>query len=391
MANWTLLRALGFAIKSRLWNYEMNAIDEYLVKTPNFSDGSTHTATGVVTLAGAGMHVSGAFTADSAAITISSGKTLTIASGGTITTISGSTSTFAGAATVTSTWAFSGAGKATFAGSTAWDITAGTSYVRAGAVISVFGAVSIDAGGAFTSSDPTVTGSWDGVWTFSSSSQTDFNTSATLNIFTTAATIKPGAKVTVDGSGGSVAEILFSGANAKLNINNGQFIAQGASSVAITGTSTLSVFGTVAITLGSSTTTTDASTRTRSGPETLNGNNATTSYRQVFPSNATQTLTVEHGDTFYCPSGVNADITYTLAQPSPIKALRAKFKRKLSGTETGDIWIATHTGPTNIVRFNVGNTTEAGAEVEYNVAASRWEPLLWSGNVGGTSTPGQPT
>jgi hypothetical protein len=71
MANWSLLRAFGWALKSRLWHYEMEAFDDWNTKVPNFTEGSSHSTSGDVVLdglAGTKLWVKTGFRADKATI-----------------------------------------------------------------------------------------------------------------------------------------------------------------------------------------------------------------------------------------------------------------------------------------------------------------------------------
>jgi hypothetical protein len=389
MANYVLQWASGVPYLSILPSEKVENIDEFLTKVPNFQEGSAHITSGTVSIDGGAslvFWVKGGFRADSALITVPSAKSITFKSGSDFIAEPGSDLLIEGDTIIDADVAVQG-------GLFTWQADAnvnfysednyflqGSGLIFSGLLgniaqlnigqysrmfVSNTGAIDLDSGSDIT---------------FKSGSLTALNTGAFFNVYTTLFAVKPGGKITVDGSG-SVAQIIFDGGNALCTLQDG---------AELTTINALVAFSTgTTFTLTSSCTTSDASTRTRSGPEILSGNGASTRWRQQHPSNATQTLTVQNGDTFYIPTGVSADITYTLAQPSPVAAIRAKFKRKCSGAEAGAVFLATHSGP-NIVKFNQGNSTEAGAEVEYNVSASRWEPLLWSGNVGGSVTPGQP-
>lgn len=67
MANWTLLRALGFALKSRLYSAEMEDVDTFLTKVPNFAEGSDHSSSAPVKLGGSGLWLYGPFRSDDVA------------------------------------------------------------------------------------------------------------------------------------------------------------------------------------------------------------------------------------------------------------------------------------------------------------------------------------
>jgi len=83
MANWILKGP--YAFKEKLPSADVNDMDTYLTKVPNWVDGSDHTASTQVILRGAGLYVIGAFKADSAEVIIPSGKSFTSASGSTFT------------------------------------------------------------------------------------------------------------------------------------------------------------------------------------------------------------------------------------------------------------------------------------------------------------------
>lgn len=83
MANWSLQGP--FPYKSVVPSNWATDLDEYLTKVPNWIDGSDHTAASQVILRGAGLYVVGAFRADDAQVTISSGKSFIAASGATFT------------------------------------------------------------------------------------------------------------------------------------------------------------------------------------------------------------------------------------------------------------------------------------------------------------------
>jgi hypothetical protein len=152
--NWPLLRALGWTLKSKLASAEMQAIDEWLVKTANFDDGSTHDITDYVEVvsstATGGLKIIGdaAFEATSAEITIPLGKQL-IAESGSTTTLDGDVSIggdatleSGGSFTVNADFTWNGTAKAIFDGSNAWQINDGaTATVQAGGIVDVLGSV----------------------------------------------------------------------------------------------------------------------------------------------------------------------------------------------------------------------------------------------------------
>lgn len=86
----------------------MATVDALLYKALNADDGGTWSPSAVITLGGAGLTVTGPFTANNASITIGSGKTLTIASGGTFITALGSTTTLNGDGTLSGSLAVDG-------------------------------------------------------------------------------------------------------------------------------------------------------------------------------------------------------------------------------------------------------------------------------------------
>lgn len=82
MANWSLVGP--FPYKSKVPSDWANDLDTYLTKVPNWMDGSDHTTSGSVILRGGQLYVVDDFRADSARITITTGKSLTVNSGGAV-------------------------------------------------------------------------------------------------------------------------------------------------------------------------------------------------------------------------------------------------------------------------------------------------------------------
>lgn len=387
--NYTLQWLSGVPYLSALPSANIQVIDEYLTKVPNFAEGSAHLTSGTVSLDGGAslvFWVKGGFRADSALITIPVAKSITIQSGGSLVADSGSTLSIAGSTSVTGDVDFS-IGTTSFLVGSSCEVFSDAFQFLQGSFLSFNGApgdlaqLNMQADSRlFLSSGGLLELETGALFKLKSGSTATIKSGAFFVVESDDFTVL-GGQITVDGSGAPVSELLATGANAAIVVENSAALSVSGASFALSSSATFS--------LASSCTTTDASTTTRSGPELLSGPDATTAYRQVYPTNASQTLTVQYGDTFYCPTGVGANITYILAQPSPIRSVRAWFKRKLAGSEPGDVTLSTHGGPTPIVKFNQGNSTEAGAMVEYNIAAGRWEALSWCGNVGGT-IPGQP-
>lgn len=98
MANFALIRALGWALKSKLLHSEMAQIDSDRTKAPNFAEGSSHISTGQVILHGLGAEITPLVSTD-ADLTIGSGHKVDFLSGANLYFESGSTGTVKSGAT----------------------------------------------------------------------------------------------------------------------------------------------------------------------------------------------------------------------------------------------------------------------------------------------------
>lgn len=130
MANFPILRPSGWSYLSKLKSAEMQAIDEALVKVPNFVDGSSHIAAALVILGGAGMRFTGTLEATQAGdITVGASKSITWPNLASLITQAGSVTLLGGNGTITGTLTVTGSGKLQFE-SVGEVIAGGVLYVR---------------------------------------------------------------------------------------------------------------------------------------------------------------------------------------------------------------------------------------------------------------------
>lgn len=339
MAVWPLLRALGWTPKTRFYAAEAQAFDEWNAKVPNFQEGSSHTGTGEVLLAGTGgFRCTANFTATKCQLTVPTGKTIELTGTGAIN--AGSTSTITGsagaqilgafrlgtAATLTCNGTAGGGNQATLAmgqysacthasGST--DVySSGSSLTCSSGTI-----LALTFGGGGASGTCEFTGATAAcVW--QSGAFASFFAGSHLNINTALMTLGDNAVCTVNGSSGNVAQMIFgqystcalqsgagftcasgsiftlgSGAFVTINIGksgnagalnlgadcNTTFEAISSTTHASTSTETYAdgsvVTDSSTRTITSNSTVSDASTRTRTGPLIKSGVNAITGQR----------------------------------------------------------------------------------------------------------------
>lgn len=125
----------------------MELLDAAQFKAINGDDGGTWAPAEVITVGGAGLTVTGPFTASNASITIPSGKTLTIASGGSFVTASGSTTTLGGAATLNATLTVSSTGKILVASGGVLEVASGGAMdLKGGMTVYNTGAIQVLSG-----------------------------------------------------------------------------------------------------------------------------------------------------------------------------------------------------------------------------------------------------
>ncbi len=107
MANFPLLRALGWALKSRVLSSELQAWDAQFTKCPNFADGSSHIATNQVILHGAGAEITPLESNDLTAV-VPSGSSITFQNGSILMIESGTIATLRSTLTVDHTSTYTG-------------------------------------------------------------------------------------------------------------------------------------------------------------------------------------------------------------------------------------------------------------------------------------------
>lgn len=104
MANITRIRLPGGWVPgSTVLAAELEALDAARPKVPNFSEGSSHAPTSPVYVGGQGIWVTGAFQADSAKITVTTGKYILLNSGSFLTAALGSTTNLNGSVALNNT------------------------------------------------------------------------------------------------------------------------------------------------------------------------------------------------------------------------------------------------------------------------------------------------
>lgn len=215
MAVWPLLRALGWTAKTRLFAAEMQTVDEFLVKVPNFQDGSTHNGTGAVTLAGTGGLVCTApFTGTQCQITVPTGKTIELTGTGAIN--AGATSTINGASGAqvlglfrlgpNAVWTCNGS-----AGNVAQVIYGqySTCVFSSGSAISCSSGSSFTLGSGCTVAVTVGGGGNPGSVTIGAAGALNVSAVGQLNINTAFATLGAGAVLTCNGVLGNVAQVIF--------------------------------------------------------------------------------------------------------------------------------------------------------------------------------------
>lgn len=215
MANWTLLRALGWTAKTRLYAAEMETIDTWLVKVPNFQDGSTHTGTGAVTLAGTGGFVCTApFTGTKCQITVPTGKTIELTGSGAIN--AGASSTITGSSGAQILGAFR------LGPDAVWTCNGSSGHV-AQVVYGQYSTCTLQSGAGFTCNSGSIFtigsgctvaitvggGGNPGSITIAGSGAININAVGQLNINTAFATLGSDAVLTCNGSSGHVAQVIF--------------------------------------------------------------------------------------------------------------------------------------------------------------------------------------
>lgn len=319
MSNYGLQWAGGVPHKSKLPSAKIEVIDVYLTKVPNWSDGSDHTTAGQVILRGEGLYVVHKFRADDAQVTITSGKTFT--------TNSGSTTTLNGAGTIGAEFVVSGSGQIAFESGT--DL-----IVRAGATATIQGA--FEDPGLLVMNEHATMNAEDGsfinvygTFNYESTAVANLLAGGAFNVYGSGFVIKPGATVSVTGTGGSPSEVAW-GANteasfgdgAELNLNKGS-----------------------SMTISSSTAVLHEGTETRSNYTVMIGADAYVGLRVANMSNTTGTLNAWENDLWHLEDALAADIVKTLAVPPGSRKVRTIIRRTATaGADTFKCTLKNHDG-----------------------------------------------
>jgi hypothetical protein len=272
VANWTVLRAAWTGV-TRLLNLELQKIDTFLTKVPNFFEGSSHNAAAQVELGGAGLKLNGATALevngtakwDSGAVAdFLSGANVFIRSGAFLTAQAGSTVGLNGTInSAAATWNFTGFGTSTFG--TNWQTTFNGDVFfgpTPSGIVIFNGAVSIN-------STCTVDVASGGVVEWLSGAHLNVDGGAFINI-AGSVTFDLFSTMTVHSGGG-------------INLQSGSnFDLRGAGEVHSGATLTMSgtlLYATAAVLIDSDTIITDASATNRTGPTTRTGNAAIDGWR----------------------------------------------------------------------------------------------------------------
>jgi hypothetical protein len=142
MANFPLIRDLGWAFKSKFLSSEAEEMDDRFTKVPNFAEGSSHTSTGKVELYGEGAEVT-PFVSDDADLRIDSDHEVRWLAGSSLVVMPGATEvTIASSASFTANLTMAGTGAfLTINASNFLDIKASAQgIVRAGGLFTIQGA-----------------------------------------------------------------------------------------------------------------------------------------------------------------------------------------------------------------------------------------------------------
>lgn len=337
MANWTLLRALGFALKSRLYSFEMEDVDTFLTKVPNFAEGSDHSSSAPVKLGGSGLWLYGPFRSDDVATiygrmnfdhteglghanwrtgTVSTWETGAQCAwqAGTVLSITGTSNTTLQLSVFTSRWDFSGS-KLNFNSGSLVNGNAGSTWAWAGTGL----AATVLSFGAYTTLGLVGTSLGHAIINFGAFSELNM-TAASAGSFALGVPIADSSSWTR-----SAGTHLFTGTSllqfagsSGITIGSGITIdASGANLIGTynVGSSTWNVTG-AAWTFGSGSTLSVNTDILRTKADIPTGTGAFRAHRAAVDIPTSGTMNVTVGDAFRIPNNNSGDLTVTLATPS---------------------------------------------------------------------------
>jgi hypothetical protein len=383
MANYTIQWAGGVPYKSKLPSAKVEVIDVFLAKVPNFVDGSSHSAAAQVILGGAGMWITGAFQADDADVTITSGKRVRVLSGGQLTTASGSTATYGG----TSTWNGVGTINSVFYVSSSGDVvvqsgggiqweSGATGVVNSGGLVFVdgvigtpgkiqigeFGVLQVDNDGYLTANAGSVV-TVNGEFTFSATSDVELSAGGVFDVYGSGFTFRPGATVNILGTGGSPSELAW-GSDTTASFASGAALELNAGSTMF---------------LSTTSTVTDGSYTARTGPTVHSLSTGYTGWRGGSAPTTTQTVNAHENDFWRFDNALAADITLTLAVPPSGRKCSVSYERTI-GINAFGVSFNNHDGTLlGTLPANGGGT--ATGTITFQFDGTNWFKLHWSGSA----------
>jgi len=423
VANFTLIRALGWALKSRLWNYEIQEIDTRITKTINAADGSSHAPSSQIVVHGSGMEITPLESTDADldigsghAVDFLSGSELILRSGAALSARTGSTVGLYGATAV----ADGGAGG-----------TNGTLYIGFAVlgdghlIVTQYGDLTVQSGAA-VAFDAGSAVSDRGTWTIGQDSAWS-RSGASGHLATE--TFGDYSTLTFSGSGANGGQLIIA-ANGKLNLNlgatstwangstitdNGAALTKTAGTWAFNGSSIISLAGTSKIAVGSTATIDFTSGAELTGtmliPSSATFNLHADLNRQgadiPFGSTAYRAHRVEltlpagggsftptTSETYYLPTipSGGSDIVLTLGTPS--KPIDVYFYSRNVGDALAlghDYIIKANSGPTELARFR--NFYYSPGVLGFRYTGSTWIVICamadgaeYNNSTGGTGT-----
>jgi hypothetical protein len=397
--NWSKLRPLGFALFSKLYSPEMQAIDAWLVKTPNWIDGSTHALGAGTTLLlnGPGLfEVAAPFQADDADITITATKKLHVLLNGQILTDTGALATFNGNVLFNALAKVEATGTFQVKSSGTFEFLLGShNYVRNGAVLNVDAGGDISVTGGASQATISINDSGKitfyngsvlslllnsyalaaGDWDWSATSVQQLIAGAQLKIFGSGAVIQPDGTLSVGGTAGHGAQIRWLSSNSFATFEDGSHMTSNGATFYYGAGST--IFYTTGIVI------TDGATRNVSHLiNLLPSTGADITYPLDIGRTTSGTLDMNSGHTIEAPHGALGLITWTLGTPSSGKRVRRHLVRFCNSatSDSGGINVQT-TGALQIGKLNQGTDTNGVLIVEFSPELARWFVVSGLGNV----------